>query len=73
MCVPSLKVLVLKRLAWRINALSARTITFGYIATLNDKAVDNPMDAAAQEVHLARLVCIGFLLLPAAAIDWLRG
>ena len=73
MCVPSLKVLVLECLTRRIDAFSACPIAFGYIATLNDKAVDNPMNATAQEVHLARLVCIGFLLLPAAAIDGLRG
>ena len=73
MSVPSLKVFVLERLTWRIDALSTCPIAFGYISTLNDEAVDNPMDATAQEVHLARLVCIGFLLISATTVDWLRG
>ena len=73
MCVPSLKVFVLECLTWWIDALSTCPIAFGYISTLNDKAVDDTMDATAQEVHLARLVCISFLLISATPGDWLQG
>ena len=73
MSVPSLEILILKSLTRRINALSTCSISFGYVSTLNNKAIDNAVDTTAQKVHLACLICIGFLLLSTTAKNRLKG
>ena len=55
--MPSFKVLILKCLLARVDALSTRSVTLRYIATLDNKAVDYAMNATAQEVQLTLLGC----------------
>ena len=55
MGVPSFKVLILESLLARINALSARSVTLRYVATLDDEAVHDAMNPTAKKVQLTLL------------------
>ena len=55
--MPSFKVLILKCLLARVDALSTCSVTLCYITTLDNKAVDDAMNATAKEVQLTLLCC----------------
>ena len=50
MGVPSLKVFILECLAFRVDAVAARTISFSDVTALNDEAVNDAMNAASEVV-----------------------